>query len=70
VAKPTLQPFQERVVEEQKALDDKIGRLIDFLRGPVFQELPRTEQNRLHIQLIFMQGYDTILAQRIEAFHG
>jgi hypothetical protein len=63
-----MQPFQERVVAELKDLDDKISKLQVFIHGGMFNALPSQEQERMTQQLSYMQGYSSVLKQRIEAF--
>ena len=63
-----MQPFQERVIDEQMDLDMKINRLREFISGETFPGLPEREQDRLREQLHYMLGYNTVLTQRIEAF--
>lgn len=60
---------QQNVIQDQKTIDVKISSLLIFIHSPAFQEIARTEQNRLYVQLHFMQGYNLVLLQRIEAFH-
>ena len=63
-----MQPHQERVINEQMELEDKVEHLQTFIRGDVFPNLPEREQDRLREQLHYMLGYNTVLKQRIEAF--
>jgi hypothetical protein len=64
-----MQDFQQRVVDEKVALDDKIVRLTHFTQQyNLFARLPVAEQNRLLRQLDVMQQYSGILKERIEAF--
>ena len=62
--------FQERVIAELIALSGNVARLEVFLDTPVFAGLPKDERGRLVVQLRFMQGYEAVLLQRIEAFQG
>lgn len=63
-----LLPHQQRVVDERDELDEKLLKLIAFFSTPTFAQLPAEEQDRLRMQVKFMDGYSTILQQRIEAF--
>jgi len=77
-----MQPFQQRVIEEKKELDQKIDRLVAFTKGltaqsdrvdgvsvcSIFHRLPPDEQLRLARQLDAMQNYSGILAERIAHF--
>lgn len=67
-AQETLQPHQQRVVEEKAELDKKIANLEDFFSDPIFNNLTKAEQVRLCKQLAYMIGYSGILAERIGAF--
>ena len=40
-------PYQERVVEEHKALDEKTQKLEEFIVGEVFATLPMEEAQLL-----------------------
>lgn len=64
----SLQPHQERVVQEKKELDEKIEKLQAFLKTEKFNDIDIDEQERLDDQLDVMQEYSTILLARIEAF--
>jgi 7-keto-8-aminopelargonate synthetase-like enzyme len=62
-------PFQQRVVEERNALEEKIRLLKAFIQtSAVFPDLPVEERGRLRIQLKLMQEYSDILFQRIDHF--
>ena len=64
-----MQNFQTRVVDEKTELDEKIGKLNDFLAmNPVYQALPNAEQARLLRQITVMREYSDILGERIAAF--
>ena len=63
-------PYQERVVEEHKALDEKTQKLEDFIVGEVFAALPVEEAQLLLQQVVLMRTYRTVLANRIELFRG
>lgn len=64
-----LQPFQQRVVDEQSALDDKILKLTEFIVGAtMFEKLPADEQDRLRKQKDLMAQYSEVLGERIAAF--
>lgn len=60
--------FQQRVVEERRALDEKLGKLEAFFGTVLFRSLDKAEQDRLHTQCAVMRLYSDILRQRIEAF--
>ena len=62
--------FQERVVAERKELYEKCEKLNAFIaNSPIFKTLPTDEQVRLRMQLLVMNQYGSILAERIVEFH-
>jgi len=63
-----MQPFQQRVVDEKSALDEKIAALDAFIGTTTFYSLPDDEHMRLSLQLSYMRNYSLILGMRIEAF--
>lgn len=63
-----MQPYQQRVVEEQEELDIKRDRLRAFFGTDLYRELDPAEQSRLNRQLEAMTLYSNILAERIAAF--
>lgn len=63
-----MQPYQQRVVEEKKQLDERLDALQVFFAGDIFPELDISERSRLSRQSVAMQGYSDILAERIAAF--
>lgn len=64
----TLQPHQQRVVDEKSELDGKIERLAKFIKGTVYPTTDLDEQDRLARQLRAMYGYSEILGERIKNF--
>lgn len=63
-----MQPFQQRVIDEQQQLSDMLTKLREFFETATFDGLPEAEQMRLIAQADFMEGYETMLLARIEAF--
>ena len=63
-----LEPYQQRVREEEGELTEKLNKLDAFLIGPIYPSLPRAEQMRLHRQYLIMQLYQQVLLERIGAF--
>jgi len=63
-----MQEFQQRVVDEKAALDDKLTRLTTFVGSETFNGLPEDEQERLHRQEMLMELYSDVLAERIANF--
>lgn len=67
--KPTLFPYQQRVVQERDELNVKINALDKFINHTdAYHELGIAEQQRLISQLEVMHRYSSILTQRINAF--
>lgn len=64
----TMQPHQQRVVDEKAALDDKRTKLRNFTSTALFSSLDPAEQRRLLNQLDAMNVYGDILGDRIAAF--
>lgn len=65
----TLQPHQQRVLDEKIARDQDIARLDSFIRASeVFSTLPTDEQNRLRRQLDVLHELSAILGERIANF--
>lgn len=65
-----LTDFQERVVTERKELYEKCEKLNAFIaNSPIYKTLPVDEQVRLRMQLLVMNQYETILAERIAEFY-
>ena len=60
--------FKDRVRAEFSELDNKLGKLSDFLGGEKFQELSREERNLLEQQYEAMLAYANVLADRIRNF--
>lgn len=64
-----MQPHEERVVKERDELDEKIGKLCDFIgSSKIYKSLPEPERSRLSVQLHYMQGYSHILHERVRSF--
>lgn len=64
----SLKPFQERIVAENKELQDKLSKLLAFFPTTMFVMLDEAEQSRLRNQARFMDGYAAVLEERIKAF--
>jgi hypothetical protein len=63
-----MQAHQQRVIQEEADLSDKIDRLIVFTKQSVFESLPQSEQNLLREQLDYMTQYHDVLKRRIQTF--
>jgi hypothetical protein len=62
------QPHQQRVVDEQIELGERMKKLSGFFDTPTYRALDDQEKNRLERQLSVMLTYWTILEERITAF--
>lgn len=63
-----MAPHEERVVAEEKDLEDKIAKLDAFIKGDIFAALPAIERIALREQRGFMVGYFNVLRERISRF--
>lgn len=62
-------PYQQRVVEEKRELDEKLEKLRDFIfHNAVFRTLPPRERQLLVRQQTAMATYSRVLRERIETF--
>jgi hypothetical protein len=64
----TLQPHQQRVVDEKAELDERREKLDKFLDTETFENLPQHEKTLLVRQSYLMLEYSNILGERIAAF--
>jgi hypothetical protein len=65
----TLQPHQQRVVEERSDLAQRLERLRAFLRSDTCAQLVHEdERGRLVRQSVYMASYLQVLDERIAAF--
>jgi hypothetical protein len=64
-----MQAHQQRVIDEEKDLNDKITRLVYFVESsPFYADLPDDEKMRLNRQVPPMIEYRDVLRERIAAF--
>ena len=61
-------PHEQRVVDEHHDLTEKLNKLQAFFALPMFLGLAEAERMRLRAQAMFMEGYQAILRERIDAF--
>lgn len=62
------EPWQQRVIEESKQLDERIDKLSDFLRGTIVGTLKRVDVQLLTRQISHMRKYGSVLHARIGRF--
>ncbi len=68
---PTPIPeYQQRVLDEKKALDEKISKLEAFFKTPVFADLAPGPRGRLSAQCAHMKAYSSTLHDRIVTDFG
>lgn len=63
-----LEDWQERVVDEQSELFERLEKLVEFTCSEQFKSLPVDKQEQLVQQAHHMNAYNDILTARIEAF--
>lgn len=63
-----LLPHQKRVVAERDNLMERLGKLTDFIAGPIFKQMPEVDQYLLCSQHQAMSEYERILGKRISRF--
>lgn len=64
----SLQPWQERVVEERAQLNDRLEKLRAFSNGPMHAKLDLIDQHLLLNQDVAMDMYLRVLDKRIARF--
>lgn len=64
----TLQPHQQRVVDEKAELDERTRKLDAFMGTQLFFDLPVDERRRLVRQFRLMNSLSMVLGERIAAF--
>ena len=60
-----MEDYQKRVIEEKAELDEKISKLTNFLNG---QALANSQAKLMNRQLVLMELYSQVLADRIVTF--
>ncbi len=63
-----MEDYQQRVIDEKKELDEKLGKLRVFIRSAKFPTLPFIERDLLRKQMFVMEEYSEILGKRIMLF--
>lgn len=64
----TMQPHQQRVVDEKAELDERAAKLHAFINTTWFAGLDEAERHRMRTQFVAMNTYSDILGERIAAF--
>lgn len=65
-----MQPHEQRVIDERKELDTRLGSLVNFLHTDTFANLPDIDRDLLMEQSTAMMNYSRILSKRISIFKG
>jgi len=65
-----MEPYQERVIQEKRELDERLKKLDAFIVAGTerWDKVPAEEQERLCRQAEIMTDYSAILGERIAAF--
>ena len=64
-----MEDYQQRVIDEKEALDEKIEKLSTFIGSKLFETLNNDGQDiLLQEQLSHMIAYSSVLEKRIELF--
>ena len=63
-----MQPYQQRVVDEKRELDERLLKLRNYLASPVSASLDLEDRVLLETQEDVMSDYSVVLASRIARF--
>jgi hypothetical protein len=63
-----MQPHEQRVIEEQKELQEKLIKLDGFMGSHAFTVLETEDQKLLILQREYMANYNEVLCARIGRF--
>lgn len=63
-----MKDWQQRVVDESEELEEKLGKLGEFLESDSFYDLDNKNQELLVKQRDFMYSYHAVLRERIALF--
>ena len=66
--KEPLAPHEQRVIEEKDQLEERLGKLLDFLGKGKPSFIDDANWNLLNEQFDAMNRYHTILLRRIDLF--
>ena len=64
----SLQPYQQRVVDEATELTEKVDKLQKFIQSYNFNRLDTSNKELLNTQSHHMTEYLSVLRKRIEQF--
>ena len=60
-----MEPFEQRLIDEHKELEDRLNKLNKFLSTPTFDGLELTEKSLLLAHKSCMTGYYEVLTVRL-----
>ena len=63
-----IRPFEQRILDEREALNDKLFKILDFTRRPNFLAVSYIERELIIAQSRAMTAYLDKLDKRIELF--
>ena len=63
-----MEPYQERVIAEEKELRERVNKLNIFINSEDFPKLAKEDQLLLVKQLAYMEAYGSTLCTRISMF--
>lgn len=63
-----MEAHEQRVIEEQAQVSERLVKLGAFLGTAVFSTLPGAEKLRMRRQFMIMQLYEQVLVERIAAW--
>jgi hypothetical protein len=66
----TLQPHQQRMLDERQELAERVEKLDAFHRSPAFKELSIDERCDMREQYIYMLNYLFVLNRRIARWNA
>lgn len=61
-----MKPFIQRIVDEKTELDERAGKLGDFVKSEKFHSLNSEMQSLMVEQYDVMKGYSVFLGKRLE----
>ena len=64
-----MKTYQQRVIDEKKALDKKLDKLFSFITTPEYSALQEAEKLILYEQSTIMKRYSNVLTVRIALFN-
>ena len=63
-----MEAYQERVIEERNALQEKLEKLTSFFGTSLYHNLPQYQREMLDKQHAHMASYRNVLNERIGTF--